>query len=249
MSEDGPRGVADLAREIGVAASTAHRLLATLVARGYAVQLVDRSYDVGPALLAPGYTRGQGAVVSAVRPFLEQLHELVDETCQVLVRSGADVTFADAVESDQMLRVSARTGMRIAAWSTSGGKAMLAELRVDEAIALYEATAGSGPGSRRNRSDLEQELATIRRTGLGTNDNESERGVSAIGVSLGTVSGQQVALAVSVPSVRMTSANAKSISSALHAVAAKARARFGPRVLLTRSQIASHGEEHHPTEP
>ena len=49
LGRDGQLRVTDAADELGVAASTAHRLLSTLRYRGFAVQAGDRTYRPGPA--------------------------------------------------------------------------------------------------------------------------------------------------------------------------------------------------------
>jgi DNA-binding IclR family transcriptional regulator len=187
LGSGGPRGVTDLARQIEVAPSTAHRLLSTLAARGYAVQLADRRYDAGPALLAPGANRYGGSVTEVVRPYLEQLFAECGETCHLLVRighGGGDVLFADGLESEQGLRVGSRTGMTMPAWTTSGGKAMLAEL---DALAAEQLALGGTDGpdatpARKRSAAFATEYAEIRRLGYGVNENESERGVTAVGV-------------------------------------------------------------------
>jgi DNA-binding IclR family transcriptional regulator len=229
LGSGGPRGVTDLARQIEVAPSTAHRLLSTLAARGYAVQLADRRYDAGPALLAPGANRYGGSVTEVVRPYLEQLFAECGETCHLLVRighGGGDVLFADGLESEQGLRVGSRTGMTMPAWTTSGGKAMLAEL---DALAAEQLALGGTDGpdatpARKRSAAFATEYAEIRRLGYGVNENESERGVTAVGVSLGIISGRHVALTVSLPSVRVTPALLRSVAASAVDVAARARA-------------------------
>ncbi|MGC5615506.1 IclR family transcriptional regulator [Georgenia sp. Z1491] len=223
LGTNGPLGVVELARGIGVAPSTTHRLLATLAARDYVVQLADRRYDAGPALLAPGISRRGGTVAEVVRPFLDQLLETCGETCHVLVRSGAEVTFVDGVESAQGLRVTSRTGMTMPAWTTSGGKAMLAELDIEDVRALLGPDGGAGPRSRVRVADLEQEVARIRHRRYGLNENESESGVTAIGASIGRVAGQHVALTMSMPSVRATPELTARLATAVVAVADRAR--------------------------
>lgn len=52
LRDSGQVRVCDVAAEIGTARSTAHRLLAMLVYRDFAVQAEDRSYRPGPALSA-----------------------------------------------------------------------------------------------------------------------------------------------------------------------------------------------------
>lgn len=50
----GRRTLSELAAETGLPAATVHRLLRTLVARGYIVQLNNRSYTLGAQLVPLG---------------------------------------------------------------------------------------------------------------------------------------------------------------------------------------------------
>lgn len=170
--------VTDAAHALEVAPSTAHRLLTTLVGRGFAVQDRQRRYAAGPALLLPGQAYGTPVLVSRVRPYLEQLYDTTRETCHVMVREGTVVRFVDGIEGTQALRVGIRTGMRMTADHTSGGKAMLADLD----------SPGRGAGRHQ----------------LGLNRDESEPGVTALGASLGVVDGHHAALTVAVPTARLT---------------------------------------------
>src|SRR5580704_10569183 len=52
LRDSGQVRVSTVAAELGIARSTAHRLLAMLVYRDFAVQAEDRSYRPGPALSA-----------------------------------------------------------------------------------------------------------------------------------------------------------------------------------------------------
>ncbi|MGH3277713.1 MAG: helix-turn-helix domain-containing protein, partial [Trebonia sp.] len=52
LRDSGQVRVSGAAAELGVARSTAHRLLAMLVYRDFAVQAEDRSYHPGPAVSA-----------------------------------------------------------------------------------------------------------------------------------------------------------------------------------------------------
>jgi DNA-binding IclR family transcriptional regulator len=52
LRDSGQARVSDVAGELGIARSTAHRLLAMLVYRDFAIQAEDRSYLPGPALSA-----------------------------------------------------------------------------------------------------------------------------------------------------------------------------------------------------
>src|SRR5687768_17364245 len=79
--------VSDAADELGVARSTAHRLLATLREHGFAVQDGDRSYALSP--LQRGHrTLTAESLAPVARPHLEWLVEETDETAHLIAPEG-----------------------------------------------------------------------------------------------------------------------------------------------------------------
>lgn len=199
--------LSDVAVELDVAHSTAHRLMAMLTYRGF-VQRVDSSkeYCAGPDLLEVGLNVVRTLDLrTAVRPSLERLGAELGETVHLAVLEGAEVRYLDAVESDKSLRVAPRTGRLMPAHCTSLGKALLAELTVEQLHELYpnEELVGSSALSITSRSLLDVELAKVREQGFAANHEESEEGVESIGVPVRNVSGRAVAaLSVSAPLTR-----------------------------------------------
>jgi IclR family transcriptional regulator, acetate operon repressor len=194
--------VSEVAEELGVAPSTAHRLLATLCHRGFAVQDRDRRYHPGPELT--GTTQAPPPLVHVMRPFVQDLFERAGESVHLVVPAGPDVRFIDGMEGDQPLRIGLRTGARMPAYCTSGGKAMLAELDWSEVEALHPRGLRPWPYARiHDLPSLRRQLARTRKQGYGANVEESEPGVTAIGVSISPWPGRPVAaLSVAIPTAR-----------------------------------------------
>src|SRR5258705_5635394 len=92
LRDHGTIRVAELAEELGVARSTAHRLLAVLSTYGAVEQEPGRpTFRVGPLLAQLGLdTLRQGDLVRLMHPYLERLSETVDETVHLIVLRGAD---------------------------------------------------------------------------------------------------------------------------------------------------------------
>jgi DNA-binding IclR family transcriptional regulator len=197
--------VSDVAAELDIALSTAHRLLSTLRQRGFVEQGSDRSYVKGSAyarLASGGPPTRPLAEIS--RPHLQRLRDHVKETSNLAVLDGRAMRFLDSVESDQVLRVGTRVGGRIPAHHTSGGKAILAAMPADE---LRRRFPPHGLRSLVLQGDdvqrLGVELERVRRRGYGINRGESERGVAAVGVGLLGPGGERIAaLSISMPTVR-----------------------------------------------
>lgn len=202
---EGPLTVTEVARRLDVANSTAHRLLAMLVYRDFAVRDADRNYRVGPVLELATHSQSAAARLrSAALPHLHRLVELLDESANLTVRTGDTVRFIASVESRQILRVGSREGMVFPAHRTTSGLLLLAELPPDQLAALYTADRyDHRPADRPDLDALRAELARVRRNGFAVNQGRSEHGVVAVGVCVHAPDGEVVAgLSVSMPSAR-----------------------------------------------
>jgi IclR family transcriptional regulator, acetate operon repressor len=228
LRDSGQVRVSDVAAELGIARSTAHRLLAMLVYRDFAVQAEDRSYRPGPAITAEPL-RGEPTqrLRQAMRPHMEALCDQVAETINLVVRLGTQTRFLHTVESAQVLRVGDRQGTVLPAWKTSGGKALLAELPDAQLTALLRGAAGRPPEgmTAAERRSLVSELRLVRDQGYAENIQESESGVCAIGLCVKDRAGEPVAaLSVSAPSVRYTPERSRMFLTELRTTVAKAQA-------------------------
>jgi DNA-binding IclR family transcriptional regulator len=178
--------VLDVARELGVANSTAHRLLAALVARGFVRQdPLTRRYAPGDELLEVGRASVlHDELVDRARPALEQISATTGETVHLGVREGTAVRYVDAVESTRAVRVAARTGRALPAHWTSTGKVLLAALDDTVLRRLYPSDPLPGGTERSIRSvgQLLADLDRCRAAGYAVNSGESEDDVVSIAV-------------------------------------------------------------------
>ncbi len=215
---EGQLSVSQAAERLGVARSTAHRLLAMLVYRDFAEQDKDRLYRPGPVLYPAGPAPEPTLVLNQVaRPHLQVLVAKVNETANLMVRIGTQVRFVATVECDQPLRVGDRAGRVLPADRASGGKALLAALDARQLAELYRDADGDLPG-------LLNELSIVREQGFAVNDQLTEAGVSAVGVALpGPPGGPQAAVSLAIPSVRFHPSRLPSWVSALTTAAADIR--------------------------
>jgi DNA-binding IclR family transcriptional regulator len=192
--------VSDAAAELGVARSTAHRLISMLRFRGFVEQARDRTYRAGGAFAdLGGGPNSATALLGIARPHLVRLTERAGETSNLVILMGSDVQFIDCIESKKALRVGSRVGVRLAARLTSGGKVLLADLPFEEVSLLHPELADDPAGL----STLKRALSAVRRQGFGTNFQESERGVVALGMAVrGTTGAAIAAVTISAPTVR-----------------------------------------------
>jgi DNA-binding IclR family transcriptional regulator len=218
----------EVSAHLGVASSTAHRLLAMLQYRGFVHQdRATKAYRPGPALMRIAFSVLERLDVrSSLRPVLERLNGELRETVHLGALLGAEVQFVDAIESPQAVRVASRLGKAMPASSTSTGKAMLAELSDEQITVLYphEDLVTLTPRSISTRAELLRQLALVRTRGYASSSEESEVGVSSVAVGLSTVNGQRLAFNVALPTSRMSKIQEQRIAAALLVAAADAAA-------------------------
>lgn len=200
---EGRLTVAEAAARLGVARSTAHRLLQMLVYRDFAAQAADKSYRAGPVLELAAHSRSDTARLrAAALPALERLVEVVQESANMAIRVGSTARFIASVESGQSLRVGSRDGMVFPAHRTTAGLLLLSELDANELTAVLDA-GGAEQNDAQDLVRLARELEVIRRQGFAVNRDGSERGVTAIGVPVRNSDRRAVAgISISMPSVR-----------------------------------------------
>lgn len=196
--------MAEAAARLGVARSTAHRLLAMLVHRDFAVQSADRGYRAGPVLELAGNSPSETSALRAALGPMQDLVALVGETVNLTIRTGDTARFIASVESPQALRVGSREGMVFPAHRVTGGQILLAELRDAEVEELYSVDRYAGRETERpDVPRLLRTLARIRTRGLAVNRGLSEKGVVAVGRAVRDSSGSAIAgLSISMPAVR-----------------------------------------------
>lgn len=216
--------VAEAADELNVARSTAHRLLAMLVYRGFAAQnATTRAYHPGPVLIEVGMgALSKMDVRRKARPYLERLVVTTGETASLQILEGDHVRFVDSVESTNAVRVASRAGLSLPAHASSGGKVLLAGMSPEAVERLYpsERLDQMTDATNADRATLFEELAEARTQGYSVNHGESEPGLVAVGVPLSDRTGTPVAaLTIAGPTARMDPEGVDRAVTALHEAA------------------------------
>jgi IclR family acetate operon transcriptional repressor len=199
--------VSEAADLLGVARSTAHRLLTALRRRDFLMQDKPNGvYRPGPALHAIGMAAISKIDIRRIaRPALEQLRNATKETSSLAILEGTMIRFVECCEGTSEVRVGNRVGLVRHAHASSAGKAILAALPDSELARRYpdEELPAPTPNSITSRHQLLGELALVRRQGYALNWEESSDGVSAIAVALLDPAGTPLAgISVAIPSMR-----------------------------------------------
>ena len=224
--------MSEASRYLGVASSTAHRLLAMLQYRGFVRQdPVSKAYRPGPALTGVAFSIfGRLNIQGIATPVMRDLSDRLRESVHVGMLDGAGVRFIAAVEGPTAVRVASRLGRTMPAHCTSTGKAMLAQLPESELRRLLpdEQLERITPHSIGSRSQLERELSRVRKQGYATNREESEEGVASVAVPIPTrAPGLRLALNAAAPQHRLTKSQYASVAAPLIKAAKEIGDQFG----------------------
>ncbi len=224
--------LSQVAQSLGVADSTAHRLLAMLSHHDF-VRREDelRVYVAGPALLEIGLAAVRNLDIRVLaRPILADLASKVNETVHLAQLEGGRIRYLLGAESGRELRVADRTGQLMPAHRTATGKAMLAELtasQLDELFPTVAAPSSADGLTEQERAALDAELAQVREQGYATNFRDSEEIISVATVVRDRRDIAIAALNASAPTSRMNRRQRGVVVRQLHAAAAELERLLG----------------------
>jgi DNA-binding IclR family transcriptional regulator len=202
-----PLTLSEIAQACGLAPSTTHRLLASLVRHNFARQDPDTSkYALGLGLLEFGYAiLNDLDVRELAAPALTELNRTTGETVHLAVLDGHDLVYIDRRDTHHGVRVNTSIGRRGTPHTTGVGKALLAHLP-DTAVDAYLARVPLVPKTANSITDpdvLRHELARSRARGYATDDGEDKDHVCCIAAPILGRGGEPLAsISISVPDSR-----------------------------------------------
>jgi IclR family transcriptional regulator, KDG regulon repressor len=189
-------GVSSLARRLGVAKSTVHRLAVTLVSEGMLEQNPENEkYRLGIALFGLGaLVRRRMDVSTEARPHLFALRESTRESVHLAILDRAEIMYVYNLESTQAIRMRSDIGVRKPAFCTAEGLAMLAfqpPALIDEIVrrGLRPRTPKTRTGAQEFRAALDR----VRRDGYAIEDEESEAGMRSVAAPIRNGAGEVIA--------------------------------------------------------
>lgn len=198
------RRVADLAVSTGLPKSTVHRILQDLVLDGFCEVDDAGGYRPGPRFVGlAGRVVGRLDAVAGADPALARLRDATGATVHLGVLSGDEAVYVRKLEASKPYRMASRVGMAVPLHCTAIGKAILAALPEDEAVAIVT-RAGQPPRTPRTLATVEDLLADLVRTrdrGWSLDDEENELGVVCVGAPVFGSSGKVLG-AVSISQLR-----------------------------------------------
>jgi DNA-binding IclR family transcriptional regulator len=203
-------GVSALARDLGLSKAVVHRILRTLVQRGFLEpDAATREYRLGPSAAALGSRalRGLDLRVAAL-PVLRELQRSTGETTTVSAHVPGGRVYLDQVESPREIKMTVELGRRFPLHAGGSSTCILAFLP-DEEIE----TVVAGPKDRltprtiTDAAGLWQRIHDVRVNGFACTDGERQEGAGSVAAPIFGVDGMvKGAISVCGPAARVDAA-------------------------------------------
>jgi IclR family KDG regulon transcriptional repressor len=224
-------GISELAKRLGLAKSTVHRLATTLFEAGVLDQNPENGkYKLGLVVFELGsLVRRHMDFSSEAKPYLMALREKTNESVHLAIAEESSILYINNLESRQAIRMASRIGVRRPLHCTAEGKVLLAfkspeEIQKRLAGRLEACTAHTVT----EPAALGEALDAIREQGYALDDQESEEGLRAIAAPIRNHSGNVVAaVSVAGPAQRLTDEKLPSLAADVIEVASTISARLG----------------------
>jgi len=240
-----PRGITEIATALRIPKSSAHRLLKTLVRRGFAEQEASGRYRTGPALIALGLAaRDREPIVALARPALESEAEALGETVFLTAARGREIVVLDKAEGRGFLRAAPTVGQRVPIAATAVGRLAMAfdparfPLEAHPPIAFTAAT-------KLDAGAIAQEIEGARRDGFAINRGEWIEGLSVVAAPIFAVAEPPQlagAIAIAAPTPRLDALGPRAVAERVAAAAQLVSRRLAGRDPAWRRGPQSNGE-------
>lgn len=224
MNAEEPSTAASIADTLGIPLSTAFRNLATLVDTGLLRRTASGQIEPGARLVYLG--------LRALRHWESnrdldtvtiELASQIPESISAGLLIGDEIMLVARQEPDSPLRVVARVGDVIAPHVSAMGKAILAALPDQRALAVLARAVGAGEAEA-VAARLAPELQQVRETGVGVDEGEYALGQRCRAVALvDDLTGVYGALSAAGPAARFSEADAEAAAQLLRKAAASIR--------------------------
>ncbi len=231
-----PRGLSltEIARRVGLAASTTHRLLATLEHNGFAELDPGTSlWRVGAATVAVGsaFIRGRD-FVSLARPYMRELSGRSGETSNLAIERDLAAVYVAQVESSATIRAFSRLGDRVPLACSGVGLALLSAHPPEEVDIIIRETGlpDYTPKSIRSTETLHTLLEQGRKRGYMVDDEYHVLGMRCVAAPFFDGNGAPLAaISLSGPAARLTAEKAEKLGDVVAAKSREITKRVGGR--------------------
>ncbi len=199
----------EIAQQVGLSPSTAHRLLTTLEQERYVhFNAEQKLWSVGvQAFVAGNAFLKTRNLVAAARPHMRALMEESEETVNLAVEDQFEAIYLSQIECRQMMRAFARPGGRVPLHCSSVGKALMSAMSESDLskVLRQKGLPRVTVKSLNTTTALREDLLTARHRGYAIDDEEHAVGLRCIAaVIFNEVSDAVAAVSLSGPMARIS---------------------------------------------
>jgi DNA-binding IclR family transcriptional regulator len=224
LAAQSPLSLSEIARELGLAKSTLHRIGAVLVERGWAVKDSDGRFALGIRALRLGSSSSDLPIVIAFRTAAAEFLTRHDETIALAVLDGDESLFLAFEETSQPVRLVTHIGSKTPAFASASGRVVLASLPPASVAATFGGKLLVTPTGRRLNgvAELQAILEEVRVQGYAENWEETAESLYVASVPVVNGEGTTLAaLTTLVPVSRITPERRDAIIADLTALGVK----------------------------
>lgn len=223
-----PRGISEIAQEVGLHKATVHRIAATLAGHGYLERLPGGTdYQLGVRIATLGArVLGRMDLRREALSEMRAVSQASEMACDLGIFDRGEVLVIEVVRGPHGHALASALWHRMPAHATSAGKLFLAHLPDDIRETLLERPLiAYTPRTQTSAERLRAELEIIRAQGYALDDEEYEVGVRAVSAPIRNSDGEMAAaLSIPGPAARLTLDRVDTLSAlALSATATIAR--------------------------
>ena len=204
-------GVTQIADELGIAKSTAFRLLNTLRSRKYVIKN-DKTdnYRLGFLFATLGdIVKNRNEIIRISQPYLAELTlDVLEVSYLSILEDDYNIRFINKISENTRISIySSPVGNTMPAYCTAAGKAILSKLpepRIEQYIRIVDLNKLT-PNTITEKDKLRNELIKINQSNLSIDNEESEPGLTCFATSILNPIGDVIAaISISGPTGRIT---------------------------------------------
>lgn len=228
-------GITEISNKVNLHKSTVHRLLATLIYKGYVQQNEENNnYELTLKLFELGNKKVEKMnIVTASKPYLQEMMSKTNEVVHLVIREGTEIVYIAKVESQNVIRMHSRIGMRKPVYCTAVGKSMLAYMPEDEIEKIWRNSdiKKSTEDTIIDFEKFKENLKLVKQRGYATDEQENEIGIRCVAVSILNYKGEVCgAISISGSIISFTEEKKEEFSKLIIEYAIKISRELGYRV-------------------
>jgi len=190
-------GVTEIGNRLGLHKSTVHRILSTMVRRGYIEKTRNRGlYKVGLKLVeVSSVYLNSVELKTEARPHLTALMLKLGQPVHLATLDGCEVVYIDKVELVNSIRLYSQIGRRVPCYCSALGKCLLsglADVEVEIRLSQMDYVEHT-KHTITNKDELFKQIVEARKNGWAIDDEEHELGVRCVAAPIYDYRGKIVA--------------------------------------------------------